>query len=213
MYINVNLSIGCLFSKPIRLEYCIFAQTKKMALTETIPLDLGFEAPHFDLADPVNGGFKSLTDLKGENGTVVMFICNHCPFVIHIRAKLVELATHYQARGIAFIAINSNDVANYPDDSPEKMKEMALEHAFPFTYLFDETQAVARAYNAACTPDFSVFDSSLKCIYRGRLDDSTPGNGKPITGTDLSQSLDLLLADKPQLSSQWPSLGCSIKWK
>ena len=112
--------LGACFQSLFDLSIAYLLKQKKMALTETIPLDLGFEAPHFDLADPVNGGFKSLTDLKGENGTVVMFICNHCPFVIHIRAKLVELATHYQARGIAFIAINSNDVANYPDDSPEK---------------------------------------------------------------------------------------------
>ena len=184
-----------------------------MSETPSSSIPLGFEAPIFVLPDTVTGKNVSLLSLKSEIATVIIFMCNHCPYVIHVLDGIVEISKEYKEKGISFIGISANDVENYPDDSPEKMKEMALEHAFPFTYLFDETQAVARAYNAACTPDFSVFDSSLKCIYRGRLDDSTPGNGKPITGTDLSQSLDLLLADKPQLSSQWPSLGCSIKWK
>lgn len=184
-----------------------------MALTETIEMELGFTAPEFNLMDPVHGGYKALGEVKGDKGTVVMFICNHCPYVIHVREKLVELANGYQPKGLNFIAINSNDVVNYPEDSPVKMKEMAEAYNFPFPYLFDETQEVARAYSAACTPDFAVFDANLKCIYRGRLDASSPGNGKPLTGEDLKRSMDLLLAGEPQSEEQFPSMGCNIKWK
>lgn len=184
-----------------------------MALTETIQLPLGFEAPAFSLTDVVTGAMVSLEGLKGERGTVVMFICNHCPYVIHVRQKLVEVARQYQPMGINFIAISSNDITRYPDDSPEKMKQLALEMDFPFPYLYDETQEVAKAYHAACTPDLSVFDASLACVYRGRLDDSTPGNGKQVTGNDLSKSLDALLRGDVPVEPQYPSMGCNIKWK
>lgn len=184
-----------------------------MALTETISIPLGFQAPNFDLPDSVSGKEMSLTSLKGENGTLVMFICNHCPFVLHIRSKLVELAQIYQKKGIRFIAISSNDVENYPDDAPDKMKALAEEFGFPFPYLYDESQEVAKAYNAACTPDFGLFNSELECVYRGRLDGSTPGNGIPVTGDDMVRAMDALLQGKSPLDEQLPSLGCNIKWK
>jgi len=184
-----------------------------MALTETISIPLGFQAPWFRLPDVVTGDTVSLDELKGLNGTVVMFICNHCPYVIHIRGKLVAMAREYMKKGIAFIAISSNDVERYPDDAPEKMKQIAEEMAFPFPYLYDESQAVAKAYHAACTPDFDVFDAAMKCVYRGRFDESTPGNGKPLTGTDLRDCLDALLRGRPPVEPQYPSMGCNIKWK
>ncbi|MEX2597681.1 MAG: thioredoxin family protein [Salibacteraceae bacterium] len=184
-----------------------------MALTETTDKPLGFEAPEFKLQDVVSGSMVGLNELRGSKATVVMFICNHCPYVVHVREKLIELARNYMAKGVGFIAISSNDVVRYPDDSPQKMKDLALELDFPFAYLFDETQTVARAYDAVCTPDFSVFDSDLKCVYRGRMDDSTPGNGKPVTGHDLSACLDALIAGKQLKEKQYPSMGCSIKWK
>lgn len=184
-----------------------------MALTETIPLALGYTAPAFQLPDTVSGRNLSLEELRGEKATVVMFICNHCPYVVHIREKLVELAHDYQSRGVAFIAISSNDIVNYPQDAPDKMKALAEEMAFPFPYLYDESQEVAKAYEAACTPDFSVFDAELKCVYRGRLDDSSPGNGKPLTGADLGACLDAILSGNPVSAAQYPSMGCNIKWK
>ena len=184
-----------------------------MALTETISIPLGFQAPNFDLPDSVSGKEMSLTGLKGENGTLVMFICNHCPFVVHIRSKLVELAQIYQKKGIRFIAISSNDVENYPDDAPDKMKALAEEFGFPFPYLYDESQEVAKAYNAACTPDFDLFNSQLECVYRGRLDGSTPGNGIPVTGDDLISAMDALINNESPLLKQLPSVGCNIKWK
>lgn len=184
-----------------------------MALTETTQTPLGYKAPDFSLPDAVSGRIMSLHDLKGKNGTLVMFICNHCPFVVHIRSKLVELAEKYIEEGIQFIAISSNDVDNYPADAPEFMKELALSMSFPFPYLYDESQVVAKAYNAACTPDFSLFDSDSKCVYRGRLDGSTPGNGVPLTGVDLMAALDAMLSGQPNLVNQLPSVGCNIKWK
>lgn len=184
-----------------------------MAATETTKRELGFKAPTFTLPDTVSGAHVSLEDVKGDKATVVMFICNHCPFVKHVNEQLVGLANDYMDRGIGFVAISSNDVVNYPDDSPEKMKVTALEEGYPFPYLYDETQDVARAYDAACTPDFSIFDADLKCIYRGQLDDSRPGNGKPVTGADIRSALDAVLNGEPISAVQYPSLGCNIKWK
>lgn len=184
-----------------------------MALTPSTMLPLATEAPAFTLPDTVSGKTVSLAALQSDRATVVMFICNHCPYVIHIRDGLLQLARDYQARGVAFVAISSNDVANYPDDAPDKMAALAKQLNFPFPYLYDETQAVARAYQAACTPDFFVFDGAMKLAYRGQLDDSRPGNGKPVTGADLRAALDALLAGQSVTEAQVPSVGCGIKWK
>jgi hypothetical protein len=142
-----------------------------------------------------------------------MFICNHCPFVVHVMDELIRIGNDYKDRGIGFVAISSNDVANYPDDAPEKMKQLARSKQFPFPYLYDETQEVAKAYFAACTPDFSVFDTNDMCVYRGQLDDSRPGNSEPVNGKDLRNVLDLLITGKEVSTNQRPSLGCNIKWK
>ncbi|GAB5538752.1 MAG: thioredoxin family protein [Salibacteraceae bacterium] len=184
-----------------------------MALTETTPMELGYKAPFFSLPDVISGDLISPQDVPSRKGLVVMFICNHCPYVIHVREELVRLANDYRSKGIGFIAISSNDVENYPEDSPEKMKELAMELNFPFPYLYDESQRVAKAYKAACTPDFSVFDSQLTCVYRGRLDGSTPGNNIPVSGTDLRNALDALIQGKELDQPQLPSMGCGIKWK
>ena len=184
-----------------------------MALTPSNMIPIGIKAPDFDLPDPVNGGNKSLDELKSDKATVIMFICNHCPYVKHVQTGLVELANDYINKGISFIAINSNDIKNYPDDSPENMKLDAERLKYPFPYLFDETQDVARAYDAACTPDFYIFDSDLKCVYRGQMDDSRPGNGKPVTGSDIRAALDNILNGDSPNNNQVPSIGCNIKWK
>jgi thiol-disulfide isomerase/thioredoxin len=176
-------------------------------------LPLGTRAPAFTLSDTVSGRSFSLDHLKGGRGTVVMFICNHCPFVKHINAGLVQAARDYKARGISFIAISSNDVDNYPDDSPEKMKAVALQLGYPFPYLYDATQDVAKAYQAACTPDLYLFDANLACVYRGQFDDARPGNGAPVDGKDLRAAMDALLAGRPIDPAQKPSVGCNIKWK
>ena len=184
-----------------------------MPALETIDIPLGFKAPDFNLLDTVSGETKDLQGLKGEKATVVMFICNHCPFVVHVAAQLSQLAQDYTNKGISFVAISSNDVEKYPADSPEKMTLFAQEYDFSFAYLYDETQDVAKAYKAVCTPDFSIFDADLACVYRGQLDDSRPGNSLPITGNDIRQALDAILAEKVVSSEQKPSIGCSIKWK
>ncbi len=184
-----------------------------MARTPSNMLPLGTRAPHFSLPDPVSGRTCNLEEVQGRIGTVILFICNHCPYVKHVNSGLVILASKFQPLGIAFVAISSNDVNNYPDDSPEKMKETALSEGYPFPYLYDESQTVARAYDAACTPDFYLFDSAGKLVYRGQLDDSRPGNGIPVTGADLEGAMKLLLAGKPIPVEQKPSLGCNIKWK
>ena len=184
-----------------------------MSLTPSSMIPLGFTAPDFTLPDPVHGGTKSLQTLKSDKGTVIMFICNHCPFVKHIRPALVPLAGKYMEKGIAFVAINANDAANYPDDSPEGMKETAREYGYPFVYLYDETQEMAKAYHAACTPDLYLFDGELKLVYRGQFDDSRPGSDIPLTGQDLASALDSLLRGKPVSQDQKPSTGCNIKWK
>lgn len=184
-----------------------------MALTPSNMLPLGTEAPGFRLPDVISDSERSLEELSSDKATVVMFICNHCPYVKHVQKGLVELANDYIPRGVSFIAINSNDVNKYPDDSPENMKKVAGELGYPFPYLFDETQEVARAYDAACTPDFYVFDKGMRLVYRGQMDDSRPGNGKPVMGKDLRAALDNVLAGQPVSDEQQPSIGCNIKWK
>lgn len=184
-----------------------------MARTPTVSIPLGYQAPDFLLPDVVSGKKMKWADIQGRKATVVMFICNHCPFVIHVMDELIRVGEDYRHQGVGFVAISSNDVENYPDDSPEKMRQLAQEKAFPFPYLYDESQAVAKAYTAACTPDISVFDSSDRCVYRGQLDSSRPGNEIPVTGADLRHALDMLVAGKPVPTEQTPSLGCNIKWK
>lgn len=180
-------------------------------LSDMIPL--GTRAPDFRLLDTRTDQMVSLQTVKSDKATVIMFLCNHCPFVKHIQSKLAETAASYQKKGIQFIAISSNDVITYPQDGPEKMREEAEQHHYAFPYLYDETQAIAKAYHATCTPDFFIFDKDLLCVYRGRFDDSTPGNGVAVTGNDLKQALDNLLAGKSVSEDQQPSMGCNIKWK
>lgn len=174
---------------------------------------LGTRAPDFNLPDTVSGKSLLLSELKGEKGTLIMFICNHCPFVIHVNDELVRLGKDYENSGVNLIAINSNDVQKYPEDSPEKMAIVAGRLGYAFPYLFDEMQDVAKAYDAACTPDFFLFDGNLKLVYRGQLDDSRPGNKIPVTGKDLRTAIDALINGNPISENQRPSLGCNIKWK
>jgi peroxiredoxin len=183
-----------------------------MALTASTMLPLGTIAPEFRLPDTA-GKMVSLDEYKGAPALVIAFICNHCPYVKHIRHDLASLAKEYQAKGVAVIGINANDVANYPDDSPEKMAKEKAEVGYTFPYLYDESQKTAHAYKAACTPDLYVFDKDQKLVYRGQLDASRPGNGLPITGKDLRAALDAVLAGKPVSDDQLPSMGCNIKWK
>lgn len=184
-----------------------------MALTESNMFPLGTPAPSFTLPNAVTGKEVSLAEVKSDIATVIMFICNHCPYVKHVQPQLVKLANDYIPKGISFVAISSNDVEQYPEDSPEKMKEVAQEFKYPFPYLYDETQQVAKSYQAACTPDFYIFDKDLKCVYRGQLDDSRPGNGLPVTGESIRTALDQLLRGEPVTLKQKPSIGCNIKWK
>lgn len=184
-----------------------------MALTPSKMMPLGTRAPDFCLPDTVSARELCLQDLRGEVATVIMFICNHCPFVKHVQSELVRLGEEYPAQGVSLVAISSNDVVNYPDDSPQNMKAMAIDLGYTFPYLYDENQQVARLYDAACTPDFYIFDQTLKCAYRGQLDDSRPGNDIPVTGKDLRHALDALLAGQAVDPDQKPSVGCNIKWK
>jgi len=174
-------------------------------------LALGTPAPAFKLPD-TNGKTVSLSDFRGKP-VLVMFICNHCPFVKHLNAQLVQLGHDYQSRSVGIVAISSNDAANYPDDGPGKMKEEAKRLGYTFPYLYDESQAVAKAYRAACTPDFFLFDTEHRLVYRGQFDDSRPGNALPVTGKDLRAALDAVLSGKEVLADQKPSIGCNIKWK
>lgn len=175
-------------------------------------LPLGTSAPDFRLPD-TDGKMVSQADFNSAPALLVLFICNHCPYVKHIRAGLADVGREYTKRGVAIVAISSNDVQNYPDDSPEKMKQEAKSAGYVFPYLYDESQAVARAYQAACTPDIFLFDKNRKLVYRGQFDDSRPGNGRPVTGKDLRAALDAVLAGKPISEQQTPSVGCNIKWK
>ncbi|MCB0474618.1 MAG: thioredoxin family protein [Flavobacteriaceae bacterium] len=184
-----------------------------MANTPSNMLPLGTTAPYFQLPDTVYGAMESLVELKGNKATVVMFICNHCPFVLHVNDELVSIANAYIRKGVSFIAISSNDVEKYPQDAPNLMKEQALKLMYPFPYLYDESQEVAKAYDAACTPDIYLFDEHLKLVYRGQLDDSRPGNGIPVTGKDLRHALDCLLEGIENTEPQKPSIGCNIKWR
>ncbi len=184
-----------------------------MAATPSTMLALGTTAPPFSLLDAVTDRVVSNTDFVGASGLLVMFICNHCPYVKHVRTVLASLARTYQAKGMAVVAINSNDFVAYPDDSPDKMREEAVAAGYTFPYLVDESQEVARAYQAACTPDFFLFDRDQKLVYRGQLDGSRPGNAVAPSGADLGAALDALLAGRAVPADQKPSLGCNIKWK
>ena len=184
-----------------------------MALTESNMLPIGTEAPDFTLPDTVSGEELTLEDLASNKATVVMFICNHCPYVIHVNPEIKRLTDEYLAKGVSFVAISSNDVENYPQDAPHLMNKLVEKEGFNFPYLYDESQAVARAYQAACTPDFYIFDAELKLAYRGQLDDSRPGNGIPVTGRDLRNALDCLISGTEVTGNQLPSIGCNIKWK
>ncbi len=183
-----------------------------MALTPSTMLPLGTTAPDFVLPD-TEGNTVQLADFADQKALVVMFICNHCPFVKHVAGELKKLADDYADKGVGFVAINSNDAANYPDDSPAKMKEEKASRGYAFPYLYDEDQSIAKAYGAACTPDFYVFDQNMKLAYRGQLDDSRPDSGIPVTGSDLRAALDAVLAGSTPSTEQKPSMGCNIKWK
>ena len=183
-----------------------------MVAVNSMMLPLGTQAPAFRLPD-TNGTIVSLTDFKSANGLVIVFMCNHCPYVKHIRSGLAQLARDYQARNVKVVGISSNDVANYPQDSPAKMKVEAKEAGYIFPYLYDETQEVAKAYRAACTPDIYLFDFGQRLVYRGQFDSSRPGNNLPATGKDLRAAIDALLAGEPISTEQTPSIGCNIKWK
>jgi len=184
-----------------------------MSLTPSNMLELGTKAPDFELPDTVSGKTVSLSDVAGGKALLVMFICNHCPFVKHIQDELVNVANDHQDKGLNTVAVSSNNIETHPDDSPEKMKAIAEKHNYPFPYLYDETQEVAKAYKAACTPDFFLFSGDLELVYRGQLDDSRPENGKPVNGKDLRAAIDQVLAGKEVTVEQRPSTGCNIKWK
>lgn len=184
-----------------------------MALTPSNMLELGLKAPDFQLRDVVTNQEVSLMDVRGFRGTFVMFICQHCPYVIHIEEEMTRVAHEYMDKGIGAVAISSNDIEKYPDDSPEKMIEQAKRNGFRFPYLYDEDQSVAHAYDAACTPDFYLFDADDLLVYRGRLDESRPGNEKPVDGHDLRTAMDCLISGGQMPIVQYPSMGCNIKWK
>lgn len=185
-----------------------------MSATPSNMMPLGTIAPDFTLFDTISGNSKSLAGLKGEQGTIVMFICNHCPYVLHIKDQLIDIAQKYAEMGISTIAISANDIDNYPQDAPDKMQALMADWGNPFAaYLYDQTQEVAKAYLAACTPDIYLFDKDLTCVYRGRLDAATPKNDVPLTGKDLRHALDALLSGMPVIEQQIPSIGCNIKWK
>jgi peroxiredoxin len=184
-----------------------------MARTESVMLALGTPAPAFALNDVRTNVVHTTASLTGPKGLLVMFICCHCPFVKHVEQQLAELAIDFRNSGVGFVAISSNDAENYPDDAPASLAEQALKLGFIFPYLYDETQEVARAYDAACTPDFFLFDSTGKLAYRGQLDSSRPGNDIPVTGRDLRAALKAVIAGEPVTADQYPSVGCNIKWK
>jgi peroxiredoxin len=184
-----------------------------MALTESTMLELGTVAPDFALTDVVSGKTVKRDDFKGKQGLLVLFICAHCPYVKHIEKSLGKLAADYAGKPLAIVAISSNDVKTHPADSPEGLKQQAKANGFTFPYLYDESQAVAHAYKASCTPDPYLFDKDFKLVYRGQYDDSRPGNGVPVTGKDLRAAIDLVLAGKPAPAEQRPSIGCNIKWR
>ncbi|WNM63750.1 thioredoxin family protein [Candidatus Nitrospira neomarina] len=184
-----------------------------MALKDSTMLPLGTPLPHFELPDVRTGHMVSPESFVGKQAILVMCICRHCPYVVHVQEQLAKLGRDYQKKNVGIVAISSNDVKRYPQDSPTRLKEMAEELEFHFPYCYDESQEVAKALTAACTPDFFVFNEERKLVYRGQLDDSRPGNGKPVTGWDLRMALEAVLDKKPVFVAQKPSAGCSIKWK
>jgi thiol-disulfide isomerase/thioredoxin len=184
-----------------------------MVATPSTMLELGTHAPAFALENAVDGRIVSLRNFEDARALLVMFICNHCPYVKHVLPELGRLDKDYTPNGLAIVAINSNDVAHYPEDSPANMKKLAKAQRWSFPFLFDETQEVAKAYRAACTPDFYLFDKERMLAYRGQLDDTRPSSGKPPTGRDLRAAIDAVLAGKPASEQQVPSIGCNIKWK
>lgn len=184
-----------------------------MAQTMSTMLPLGTKAPEFYLKDTNSNYHYSFNDSKGSKGTLIIFICNHCPFVHHIVEELVMIANDYRVQGLGIAAISSNDVIKYPQDSPELMREFAFQNNFEFPYLYDETQEVAKAFDAACTPDFFLFDGENKLVYRGQMDDSRPGNGIPTSGSDLRNAIDSVIYNRTFAFPQKPSVGCGIKWK
>lgn len=183
-----------------------------MAVTPSTMLEIGTFAPDFALVD-IQGRIIRRDDVRDKNGILILFICNHCPFVKHINAALVRFAQDYMPRGLGMAAISSNDAQKYPDDGPDKMAQISRQFGYPFVYLYDETQQIAQAYRAACTPDFFLFDAQLKLVYRGQFDASRPGNSIPVTGNDLRTAADALIAGRPISSAQKPSIGCNIKWR
>lgn len=184
-----------------------------MALTPSTMAPLGFTAPIFKLPEPSSGQAWSLQELQGENGTLIVFSCNHCPFVLHIEDCLIDLSKHWINQGISVIAISANDVSSHPQDGPEEMASRVKNKNYPFPYLYDQSQEAAKAYQAACTPDFFLFDSNLSCVYRGQFDNSRPGNNVPVSGSSLSKAIDHLLNNQPPLADQKASIGCNIKWR
>ena len=184
-----------------------------MAFTESTMLPLGTLVLYFTLLDTVSGEKRGLDELKSNRATVIMFLCNHCPYVLHVNPEIVRIVQDYQPHGVHFIGISSNDAENYPADAPDKMTVHAREVGYNFPYLYDETQAVARAYDAACTPDFYVFDGQMHLVYRGRIDGSRPKNDLPLSGQDLRAALDAVLSSQAVTDRQYPSGGCNIKWK
>lgn len=184
-----------------------------MAAVNSTMLDLGTEAPDFSLPDTISGRNYNLDGFKGNKALLVMFICNHCPYVKLIKESLVEYATDYMDKGVGIVAISSNDVEKYPEDGPEKMKEDAETYGYPFPYLYDESQEVAKKYKAACTPDFFLFDENMKLVYRGQFDSARPGNDVKPTGKDLREATEKVLSGEQVPDDQTPSMGCNIKWK
>lgn len=184
-----------------------------MALTPSTMLPLGTKAPDFQLPDVVSGKTISLDTFAGKQALLVMFICRHCPFVKHVQTQLAQIGKDYANSDVGIVAISANDAANYPDDAPDKLKEMVKELGFTFPFCYDESQETAKAYTAACTPDFFLFDAERKLVYRGQLDDSRPGNNEPVTGKDLRIALEAVLASQTLTPDQKPSIGCNIKWK
>jgi peroxiredoxin len=196
----------------IKDEFLNFERRDFMSVTASKMLNLGTSAPDFTLPD-TQGNKVSLADFKEAPALLVIFMCNHCPFVKHVSSKLTELIKEYQAKGVSVVGINSNDVSSYPEDSPEMMAEAARENGFTFPYLYDENQQVAKTYRAACTPDFFLFDKDKKLVYRGQMDNSRPSNDIPVTGNDLTTAIDSVLAGEAVNPKQKPSMGCNIKWK
>ena len=184
-----------------------------MALTPSSMLDLGTKIPDFNLINTLDDSFCDVNSIKGEKGSLIVFICNHCPYVIHIIDKMIEISNHYVTKGVNSVFISSNNIETHPQDGPEEMKKYAAIKSMSIPYLYDENQEIAIKFKAACTPDFYLFDSNQELVYRGRFDDARPGNEKPITGIELRNALENLVNNKPPLKNQIPSLGCNIKWK